>query len=422
MPVAKTDTAVIATAGDRDRAAVLLAAVDAIGEAVVHRDTVELAGGLVEPAAPACTAVESDHGALVGTGDHAAGIPGVDPQRVIVVTARRAFDDLESSAAIDGAAQRLPAGPDRVIVLGVRGQPGHVAGGQAAVGVDMLPVGAAVLGTVDTTAIDGIDRGPDALRAVTGRHRQLNAAQRFVRQSLPAYRRPAASAVGRAPDAAVAAYRGLEIIQPRITLDLPQRGIEDGGRVHAVGEVRGAGRVIDVQHLLPVFTAVFGSEQTTLFVRAENVTQRRDHRGLVTRRVDPQVADVFCVGQADVLPGQPAVGGAVNAIAVGDVPALLDLAGTHPDHLRVGRGNLQRADGGAALLFEQRFPGHAGIVGLPDAAVGRAEIEGGEFIRMTRDRGGPATPEGTDQAPAHIGVGGVRHGSLAAGERQQTEN
>ena len=43
---------------------------------------------LVKPATPAFPTIESDHGALVSSGNHASRVPGVDPQGVIIVAAR----------------------------------------------------------------------------------------------------------------------------------------------------------------------------------------------------------------------------------------------------------------------------------------------------------------------------------------------
>jgi len=82
-----------------------------------------------------------------------------------------------------------------------------------------------------------------------------------------------------------------------------------------------------------------------------------NHCDLCIGRVNPQIADVPGVCQTHVPPTLSAINGTVYTISVGDIPALLDLAGTHPDHIRITGRNRQGADRRAALLFEQRLPG-----------------------------------------------------------------
>ena len=74
LPVAEGDLAVIAAAGDADRAALLLAAVDPIGKPIVGDDVIELRGGLVVPGAPRLAAVDGDGRALVAGQDDDVGI------------------------------------------------------------------------------------------------------------------------------------------------------------------------------------------------------------------------------------------------------------------------------------------------------------------------------------------------------------
>src|SRR5207249_1963135 len=65
VPVAEGDVAVAAAAGRADRAALLLAAVDPVGELVVGADVVELGGRLVVPGAVRLPAVDADDRPLV---------------------------------------------------------------------------------------------------------------------------------------------------------------------------------------------------------------------------------------------------------------------------------------------------------------------------------------------------------------------
>ena len=65
VPFAEGDLAVVAAARDAGRAALLLAAADAVGKRVVGGDVVHLRGRLVVPGAPGLAAVDGDDGALV---------------------------------------------------------------------------------------------------------------------------------------------------------------------------------------------------------------------------------------------------------------------------------------------------------------------------------------------------------------------
>src|SRR5207302_9909727 len=63
-PVHRGDGAVVPAAPGADRARVLLAGVDPVGERAVHRDVVDLLGGLVVPRTPGAAAVQRHDGAL----------------------------------------------------------------------------------------------------------------------------------------------------------------------------------------------------------------------------------------------------------------------------------------------------------------------------------------------------------------------
>ena len=118
-------------------------------------------------------------------------------------------------------------------------------------------------------------------------------------------------------------------------------------------------------------------------------------------------------GEAHVLPGAPGIGGFVDAVAVGDVKP--DGGFAHPgiDHIGVGAGDRDGADGGG---FEEAIrdvaPIDAAILGLPDAACAGAEIERRGIDGITGDS--DDTPAaGRADAPPMQGVevaccGGLR--------------
>src|SRR4029077_13614673 len=98
VPVRAIDGAVVAAAGNRDGAVVLLGTVYVVRRAVVSDDVVELRGRLVQLVRPGFTAIQADgHAAIVGY-DHSPGIPGIDPHAVIVAV--RNFDLVERTAGV----------------------------------------------------------------------------------------------------------------------------------------------------------------------------------------------------------------------------------------------------------------------------------------------------------------------------------
>ena len=91
MPVIRRDLAIIATAEHSSGAALLLAAINPVRMLVVGDDMIELRGRLVIPGTPGASTVDSDRGALIYAEKDDVGILGIDPDRVIVVSAGRAL-------------------------------------------------------------------------------------------------------------------------------------------------------------------------------------------------------------------------------------------------------------------------------------------------------------------------------------------
>src|SRR6185295_4354626 len=229
IPVAEGELAVIAAARHRHRAAVLLAAVDPVGETVVGGHVVELPGRLVVPGAPGLAAVDGDDGALIGAGDHPLRVVRIDPQEVVVVAARRAAEEGEGLAAVGRAPQRLARHVDHIGILGIHLHHGEVRAGEARRGIDALPGGAAVVGTVDPGICDGVDGGIDARAAAAARYGETDASQRSGGQAVAGEPRPGLAAVGRFVDAAPRPDARHVVGLPGIVAHLPGGG-EDGVR------------------------------------------------------------------------------------------------------------------------------------------------------------------------------------------------
>ena len=63
------------------------------GKLIVGDDVIELCGGLVVPTTPSLSAVDADGSALPRSEDHARRVPGIEPDLVIVISARRTTND-----------------------------------------------------------------------------------------------------------------------------------------------------------------------------------------------------------------------------------------------------------------------------------------------------------------------------------------
>ena len=98
MPFAEGDLAIVAAARHAHRSALLLAAIDVVGDAIVGDHVVELRGRLVIPGAPRAAVVHAERRALVGGEHNDVRVDGIDPDGVIVVAAGSAFDGREGLA------------------------------------------------------------------------------------------------------------------------------------------------------------------------------------------------------------------------------------------------------------------------------------------------------------------------------------
>src|ERR1700720_2883377 len=126
MPLAKRHFTVIATTGNPGRPALLLAAINPIRKLVVRDHVIELCGRLVVPGAPSLAAVDADGGALVAGQQDDPWILGIDPDGVIIVAARRAFDRGERLPSVGRAIRRRIRDIDDVPVLRIDPYAGEI--------------------------------------------------------------------------------------------------------------------------------------------------------------------------------------------------------------------------------------------------------------------------------------------------------
>src|SRR5205823_9632277 len=105
-------------------------------------------------------------------------------------------------------------------------------------------------------------------------------------------------------------------------------------------------------------------------------------------------SNVARVGEAEVAPGAPAVVRAVDAVARGDVAPDRRLAGPGVDHVRIGLGDGDGADGGDPEgAVRDVLPVGAAARRLPDAPGAGAVVERPNLGRMPGD---------CDDAPAAV--------------------
>src|SRR5690606_19187023 len=106
---------------------------------------------------------------------------------------------------------------------------------------------------------------------------------------------------------------------PEAAIRFPDRCVQDA-RVRLVdGQIDRAGLVTDEEHMAPGLAAIGALEHPPLGVAPEGMTERRDPDGVRVAGMDPHLADMARLSQADVLPGPPGIGALVDAVTVGDV-------------------------------------------------------------------------------------------------------
>src|SRR6202790_5180397 len=99
-PVVKIQRAIISPAGRRNRATILLRAINPVRKSIVGAYVIHLSGWLVVPGTPGFAAVARDDGSLIASQNHSLRFIRVDPQLVIIVAARSALERGERFSSI----------------------------------------------------------------------------------------------------------------------------------------------------------------------------------------------------------------------------------------------------------------------------------------------------------------------------------
>src|SRR5690606_2759904 len=234
---------------------------------------------------------------------------------------------------------------------------------QAGALAEALP-GLPVVVRAEERPVLGLDQRPDAAGLRTrGRHADL-ANHPFGQPLVARDLLPRVPAVGRAEQPALrpAAHQRVGS-----AMGLPDARVEDARVIRVHREIDRPGPLAAVEHLLPGLPTVGGAENATLLVRPEDVTECGDVDDVRVLRVDADAADGAGVGQAEMLPGAPAVGRLVDAVPLDDIAADGCLPGAHVDHIGIGLGDRDRADsGGGEVAVGDVLPSQPAIDRLPD--------------------------------------------------------
>src|SRR3989442_2838399 len=185
-PVTEGDLAEVAAASGSDASTLLRTAIDPVRELVVGDDVVELRGGLVVPGTPSLAAIHADGCTLVHGQRNDVGVVRIDPDGVIVVAARRAFDGSEVLAGIRRLVRRSVGYVNHVFVLRIDAYHGKIiaASPDPLFGIYKLPALSGIVGAIDAAFLLRVHHGIHPV-GVAERHGQADATQAvgFARQA-----------------------------------------------------------------------------------------------------------------------------------------------------------------------------------------------------------------------------------------------
>src|SRR5262249_1029301 len=142
-----------------------------------------------------------------------------------------------------------------------------------------------------------------------------------------------------------------------VALTFP-RGDDEGLRIARVhDDIDDAGLVVDVVNSLPGLAAVSRLEEAAFLIGAIEPAERADINSVGILRMNYDAADLEALGEPLVLPRFAAVGGAIDAVAIGDGVARIGFAGADPDDVPIGRRDGDGADGYGVFLVELMLKG-----------------------------------------------------------------
>src|ERR1700722_11248209 len=212
---------------------------------------------------------------------------------------------------------------------------------------------------------------------------------------------PSISSIGRFEKAAA----GLAVfvpVFPGALADFPHRGVHHVGICRIDLNIRAAGVLIFVERFLPGFAAVGGGKDSALFVWSVGMAHHGSEQAIWIARIDGQGGDLLAVAQAEVTPRFSRVRGFVNPIADRKVGALQAFAAGGVNNIWIGGSYGNGADGLRRLVFKDRRPSAAVIVGFPNAAVTLSDVKDAGLVRHAGGGASSSSAERSDHAPAHF--------------------
>ena len=388
---------------------------------VVGNDVIELRGWLVVPRTPGLPAVDADGRALIdGDGDDV-GILWIDPDGVIVVAPRSAFDGCETLPRVGGAIGRSVGDVNHIFILGIDADTAEVVASSpdAFFVVDELPALAGVVGTIDAASFLRVHPRIHAI-GIAGRNSLTNTADtlRRTRQSFGELL-PVVSTVCRFVESA--ACSGITPTdRPHRTARGPHAG-EDCLRIARIeSEVHASNVFVFVENFLKRLSTVKRTEDATLGIRAVRMALGRDEEAIGIFGIDDDGCDLLRIAQAcfvltKMCPGRARVRRFVDTVSDREIGTTQAFSAADVDDVWIRRRDRNGADGACGLIIEDRIPSAAKVSRLPDSAVVRRHVENVRLSRDASDRHRATAAKGTDRSPVKFLV--HRRIVLLAGKR-----
>ncbi len=226
---------------------------------------------------------------------------------------------------------------------------------------------------------------------------------------------PGLAAVDRLVDAALVGGTAADDV-PALAEALVDRRVDDVRVAPVHFDIAAAVFVVDEQRLLPRGAAVDRLEDAALGGGPERGTERGRPHDVRVGRVDAKAADLTALAQARELEALAGIAALEDAASDDDVRADGGRAGADPDAVGIRRRDVDRADrSGGDLAVPDRVPVDAGVIRLPHAAAGGADVEGVRLLAHAGQPGDTAAASGPDVAPPQPLVGAFGYAPAGIG-------
>ena len=247
--------------------------------------------------------IHGDGGALVHGQQNDIGIERVDPDGVIIVAARRAFNRRKVLPRIRRSIGGGVGNVDDVGIARVDPHTGEIRASPVypVFVIDPLPGGSGIVGPVHAAGVaPGFHQRVHAV-PVRRRNADADAAQPLVETRQPAGELlPGVAAIGGAKQAAAQPRK--RPVLPRPLPRLPQHGVNNGGAARIESQIHRAGVLILIEDPLEVVAAIGRSVHAALRVGPVRVAQNGYEQTLRIVRIDDDVGDLLAVAQPQVPP------------------------------------------------------------------------------------------------------------------------